>query len=180
MYPKGQAYSHEWLKMPHYRIRRCDVHDAATVARHRVEMFREMGEVPTDSLYGELLDESTSALAAALAAGTYLGWVAVAAEDKANKDKIVAGAGAHIRPQLPRISHDRKRVVTSPAPLVVNVYTEPDWRGHGIARALMRTLMQWALESGSDRVVLHASDAGRPLYVALGFEPTNEMRWFPH
>jgi GNAT superfamily N-acetyltransferase len=157
-----------------YSIRRCDTDDAATVARHRVEMFREMGEVPTDALARELLDESTSALATVLADGTYVGWFAV---DHATK--VIAGAGAHVKPQLPRIAHGQTRVEVSPVPLVVNVYTEPEYRGQGIARALMRVLMEWAAGIGADRVVLHASDAGRPLYTSLGFAPTNEMRWFP-
>jgi len=43
----------------------------------------------------------------------------------------------------------------------------------------MKVLMQWAVEQGADRLVLHASDAGRPLYVSLGFEATNEMRCIP-
>lgn len=160
--------------MTHYHIRSCTKDDAATVARHRVEMFREMGEVPTDELARELLDKSTSALAAALADGTYVGWLAVD-----DHDRVIAGAGAHIKPQLPRMSHDRSRVEVAPVPLVVNVYSERECRGQGVARALMRVLMKWAATLGSDRVVLHASDAGRPLYTSLGFHPTNEMRWFP-
>jgi hypothetical protein len=43
----------------------------------------------------------------------------------------------------------------------------------------MHTLLQWAREQGFDRVVLHASDAGRSLYESLGFKSTNEMRWSP-
>jgi GNAT superfamily N-acetyltransferase len=160
--------------MTHYHIRSCTRDDAAIVARHRVEMFRDMGEVPTDDLARELLDKSTSALATALADGTYVGWFAVDAHGK-----VIAGAGAHIKPQLPRISHDRVRVEMAPVPLVVNVYTERECRGQGIARALMRVVMKWAATLGADRVVLHASDAGRPLYTSLGFNPTNEMRWFP-
>jgi GNAT superfamily N-acetyltransferase len=50
-------------------------------------------------------------------------------------------------------------------------------RGMGISRALMKVLMQWATAHGFDRVLLHASDAGRALYPSLGFVPTNEMRW---
>jgi GNAT superfamily N-acetyltransferase len=92
---------------------------------------------------------------------------------------VIGGAGVHIKPQLPRISHDGARVVATPVPLAVNVYTEPEWRGRGIARALMNVLMKWAAGQGTDRLVLHASDAGRPLYLTLGFEATNEMRWFP-
>jgi GNAT superfamily N-acetyltransferase len=160
--------------MTHYHLRACTLDDAAIVARHRVEMFREMGEVPTDALARELLDKSTAALAAALADASYVGWLAVG-----EHGKVIAGAGVHIKPQLPRMSHDRARVEVNPAPLVVNVYTERDCRGQGIARALMHAVMKWASTVGSDRVVLHASDAGRPLYVSLGFNPTNEMRWFP-
>lgn len=159
--------------MAFYHIRLCTRDDAAIVAHHRVEMFRAMGEVPTDELARELLDKSTLALAAALADGTYVGWFAV---DDAGK--VIAGAGAHIKPQFPRITRDRKRVAASPVPLVVNVYTEPEFRGRGAARALMRELMKWAEAEGADRLVLHASDAGRPLYISLGFQPTNEMRWF--
>jgi GNAT superfamily N-acetyltransferase len=157
-----------------YHIRPCTQEDAATVARHRVEMFREMGNVPTDELARELLDKSTSALATALADGTYVGWFAVG-----DQGKVLAGAGVHIKPQLPRISSDGERVEGAPVPLVVNVYTERECRGEGVARSLMRALMKWAATLGSDRVVLHASDAGRPLYTSLGFSPTNEMSWFP-
>ena len=137
-------------------------------------MFRDMGEVATEELARDLFDQSASALAAALADGTYVGWFAVD-----DTDNVIAGAGAHIKPQLPRISHGGTRVAAGAVPLVVNVYTEAEWRGQGIARALMRTLMDWAINQGVDRIVLHASDKGRPLYTSLGFDPTNEMRWFP-
>jgi len=53
--------------MNQYQIRRCTREDATTIARHRVEMFREMGDVPTDDLAKELLEKSIRALATALA-----------------------------------------------------------------------------------------------------------------
>jgi GNAT superfamily N-acetyltransferase len=158
-----------------YRIRDASVSDAGIIAHHRVEMFRDMGDVPTDALAAELLLTSVTALTALLGDGSYVGWLAIDASDR-----VIAGAGADVKPQLPRISHDGTRVVTAPLPLVVNVYTEPAWRGKGIARALMQKVMGWARAQGSDRVVLHASAAGRPLYQSLGFMPTNEMRWSPN
>jgi GNAT superfamily N-acetyltransferase len=137
-------------------------------------MFREMGLVPTDRLAAELLETSTAALGALLHERCYIGWLAVA-----ENDRVLAGAGVHIQSQLPRISHDGIAVTTAPVPLLVNVYTEPDVRGVGIARALMNAVLEWAAAQGCDRVALHASDAGRPLYRSLGFVPTNEMRWSP-
>ena len=161
--------------MSAYAIRRATVGDAATIAHHRVAMFRDMGQVPTDALATALLEESTAALAAVLTDGAYAGWLAIAAGGRA-----VAGAGVDVKRQLPRISLDGTRIVTGPLPLVVNVYTEPAWRGTGIARALMEQVMAWATAEGFDRLILHASEAGRPLYVSLGFVPSNEMRWAPN
>lgn len=160
--------------MKTYDIRQATVADAAVIAGHRVAMFRDMGQVPSDALASNLLSESTSALVELLRAGSYVGWLAID-----GSGRVIAGAGAHLKPQLPRISADATRVVAATDPLVVNVYTEPDWRRRGVARALMNTLMGWVLARGFDRVLLHASDDGRPLYLSLGFVPTNEMRWSP-
>jgi len=160
--------------MPDYVIRRAGVDDAAVIARHRVAMFDDMGDVPTAALAQRLRELSTPALAAALRDGSYIGWLAVDASGE-----IVAGAGVHIKPQLPRPSPDGTTVATAPVPLVVNVYTEPAWRRRSVARALMTTLMQWAKAERCDRVILHASKDGHALYESLGFVPTNEMRWTP-
>jgi GNAT superfamily N-acetyltransferase len=157
--------------MTQYTIRRAAAGDAAVVAQQRVSMFRDMGEVPTPALAAELLAASEAALAAHLREGSYVGWLAVGAHDE-----VLAGAGVHIKPTLPRITHEGL-VATGPLPLAVNVYTEPGSRGQGIARALMQAMMKWARAQGFDRLLLHASDAGRPLYRSLGFLPTNELRW---
>ncbi len=160
--------------MPNYLIRRATAADAATIAQHRVAMFRDIDPAILDETAAALFDASSVAIAATLQDGSYLGWLATT-----NTNQVVAGVGVHLKPQLPRFSDDRTRVITGLVPLVVNVYTEPDWRSQGIARALMTQLMQWATDEGFDRVLLHASDFGRPLYNALGFTPTNEMRWSP-
>src|SRR5262245_23925427 len=123
--------------MPDYVIRRAGVDDAPVIARHRVAMFRDMGQVPNDAMAKELLELSTPALAATLRDGSYVGWLALD-----SNGEIIAGAGVHIKPQLPRPSADR--IAVTPVPLVVNVYTEPAWQRRGLARALMTTLMQWA------------------------------------
>ncbi len=158
------------LPVSPYTIRQATVSDAGIVARHRVAMFCNMGQVPTQALAEELLQASASELAVLLGDGSYRGWLAVA------ERRVLAGVGVHIKPQLPRISHEG-RLATGPVPLAVNVYTEPDCRRRGIARALMMTMMEWAKAQGFDRLLLHASDAGLQLYRSLGFRPTNEMRW---
>jgi GNAT superfamily N-acetyltransferase len=160
--------------MPTYSIRKATLSDAATIGGHRVAMFSDMGQVPTSAIAEQLLATSTSAISESLRDGSYAGWLAIDVDGQ-----VIAGAGAHIKPQLPRVSHGGRQISAQPAPLIVNVYTDPSWRRQGVARALMRELMHWALAQGCDRVTLHASDEGRHLYESLGFVPTNEMRWIP-
>lgn len=156
-----------------YTIRAVAPDEAAIVALHRLRMFQDMGEVPDDCAE-PLRAASETALRALFASGEYRGWFA-----RDGTSRVIAGAGAHIKPHLPRMVPGRHRVACEAVPLVVNVYTEPAWRGRGVARALMQRLMDWAQAEGYDRVVLHASDAGRGLYEGLGFVATNEMRWNP-
>jgi GNAT superfamily N-acetyltransferase len=158
--------------MADYRIRTCTPEDAATIARHRAAMFVEMGVVPSDELARQLRAASEPALLAAIRAASYVGWLATS-----GADAVIAGVGVHLKPNLPRIAEDGTCVAVTDTPLVVNVYTEPDWRQRGVARTLMKTAMDWCIARGFDRMLLHASDAGRPLYASLGFVASNEMRW---
>lgn len=59
---------------------------------------------------------------------------------------------------------------------ILNVYTEPAHRRQGLARRLVETALAWSQAQGIEVAMLHASDQGRPVYAALGFVPTNEMR----
>ena len=161
-------------RIKNFSIRRVASNEAEIVAGHRVRMLRDMGHAPAE-LRTKLKLSSDRALSAMLASGEYVGWFAVSSAE----NKVIAGAGVHIKAQLPRISLTENVVTDSPVPLVVNVYTEPAWRSRGVARRLMKHLMAWAFDQKYDRVVLHASVAGRPLYTSLGFEATNQMRWVP-
>jgi GNAT superfamily N-acetyltransferase len=60
---------------------------------------------------------------------------------------------------------------------VSSVYTRPEYRRQGIARALMENLMARAREMGMSRLMLWASEMGRPLYLDLGFVPSRGLEW---
>jgi hypothetical protein len=40
----------------------------------------------------------------------------------------------------------------------------------------MEAILLWCRENEIDVVILHASPAGKRMYEAMGFAPTNEMR----
>jgi GNAT superfamily N-acetyltransferase len=55
---------------------------------------------------------------------------------------------------------------------VMSMFTEPDVRGQGIAKAVLTALLDFARAAGGVcRVWLRASEMGRPLYLREGFEP---------
>jgi GNAT superfamily N-acetyltransferase len=62
-----------------------------------------------------------------------------------------------------------------------NVYTLPDFRKQGIASKLISLVVEEAKQYGCERILLHTTDMGRPLYESLGFEisPTT-MAFYPY
>lgn len=135
-------------------------------------MFRDMGRLAVHQM--EALERATAAyLHSALQSGEYVAWVA---EDTATPPATIGGAGAQIRPILPRPSPDSDALELGPEAIVLNVYVESAWRRRGIADALMRAVLEALTARGIRRIVLHASDDGRRLYERLGFVATNEMR----
>ena len=61
-------------------------------------------------------------------------------------------------------------------PYFMSMFTEPEFRGRGVATLLVEEMVRWATVRGFRRIFLHASIAGRPVYARLGFENGNEMR----
>ncbi len=146
-------------------IREAAPGESAIVVQHRRSMFRDMGE-GTDEQLDRMAEVAGPWLARALADGSYRHWLALDASGR-----VVGGGGVLLCPWPPN-PKDRciERVV------ILNVYTEPEFRKRGIARQVMLAILAWVKEQGFRSVNLHASNEGRPLYEKLGFEATNEMR----
>ncbi len=146
------------------KLREATAADVETIVRHRRAMFADMG-------YGDEVSREAMVLtarpfiAAALADGSYRGWLV---EDAG---RVVAGGGLAIVGFQPTPMDARPRRAW-----VLNMYTEPGYRGRGLGKQLMEAMIGWCREEGFKHLSLHASLAGRPLYERLGFKPTNEMR----
>jgi GNAT superfamily N-acetyltransferase len=128
-------------------------------------MFEAMGY--TEGLALEaMLVHSTPLFRRGLEDGTYLGWLVESSEGK-----VVAGGGIILLefPCQPRDPRPKR-------PVIVNMFTEPEHRRHGLARQLMQTMIGWCKSEGIRALYLHASKDGLSLYESLGFEATNEMR----
>ncbi len=85
----------------------------------------------------------------------------------------VGSAGGQLHGGLyPQILNDSTRRHA----YVWGVWVDSAWRGQGLGRTLTETVIAHFRAAGCTRILLHASPFGRPLYEALGFAPTNEMR----
>jgi GNAT superfamily N-acetyltransferase len=146
-------------------IRAATAADAQTILHHRRSMFLDMGEAAADDL-DRMAAMTGPWLARALADGSYRGWLA-----ENNSGRVTGGGGVLLCPwpASPKDPLLRRAII-------LNVYTEPEFRQRGIARRIMVTILGWLKEQGFLSVSLHASDEGRHLYEELGFEATNEMR----
>ena len=57
---------------------------------------------------------------------------------------------------------------------LLNMYTLPEFRRRGLASEILAMAKSHAQNEGIKRIWLHASEAGQPLYVAAGFQASNE------
>mgnify|MGYP001580507277 CR=1 FL=1 len=53
---------------------------------------------------------------------------------------------------------------------IMNMYTLPEWRKHGVATLILQALADHARHEGATRVWLRASTFGRKVYEHFGFE----------
>ena len=156
-------------------LRRAGPEDVAVIAGHRARMFQDMGEISA-AVFDEFVAASREWTERALARGEYAGWLAT---PKDQPSLIVAGAGVQLRnvpPHPCRPSRDGAFAKGRHA-IVLNVFTEPEWRKRGVAVLLMEEVLRWARAEKLDRLVLHASAQARSLYERMGFIATNEMRF---
>lgn len=141
--------------------------DVDVLVRHRVRMFADMG-IPSDDGFAELATASRRWFIDALARGRYLGWLIA----PSNAPRTIAAGAGMLLLEWPPGNRD----TGTARAYILNVYTEPDYRGHGLATIATRAAIDEARRRRIRVVTLHASDEGRRVYERLGFEESNEMR----
>lgn len=98
--------------------------------------------------------------------GRLWGWIA---EDP--RGTAIGSGLVWLQPRFPGAHFPHQRL-----PYILQVYTDPAWRGRGIASSIVERIVTSARARGYPRILLHSSPAGRSLYERLGFQPTTEMR----
>ncbi len=144
-----------------YRLATTD--DVDTLAQKRWQMETERHpDIQAD--YAAYLAAARQAIRPEIERGAHIAFLAEA------EGEVVACAILIWWTMLPSLTelHRRRAYVSS-------VYCDPAWRRRGIARHLMEQLLAHAQEMGVQRLILWASDMGRPLYLDQGFEPSRAL-----
>jgi GNAT superfamily N-acetyltransferase len=148
-----------------YHVRPATMADADILVHHRIAMFREMGDRFDDEALGRAF---RMWLEHVLPHGSYRAWLLeTAAHD------VVSGGGITIVPWPPGPRYRGERLA-----FVYNVYTEPAYRGRGLARRVMQVIHEWCRGEGITSLALNASAAGQPLYDSLGYRVTPSPMMF--
>ena len=147
-----------------FKVRLATVGDLTTLVRHRRGMFLALGTAKEkdldahDSVYRRWARVR-------MRRGEFAGFIAEV------NGKPVGSGCIWLQERQPRPGLDRLAV-----PYLLSMFTEPQFRGIGIAKRIVKAAHAWCRKSGYKTITLHASKMGRGIYRKLGYERTWEMR----
>ena len=134
--------------------RKLTENDLETFINMRINQLREEGATDEMDLSPALMDYYQRHLAN----GTFVSWLAL------DDDKIIGTSGMSFVEKPPYFGCPTGRIG-----LLSSMYTNPDYRRQGIARELLRRVVEEARSYGCGTVQITASDMGVLLYSNFGF-----------
>ncbi len=146
-------------------VRRATLDHVEALARLRLALLCEMGNVRDESQEAPLLDAIRDYLQRKMSTDEFLAWVAEV------DGQVVAISGLVFFERPPDAGNP-----TGVDAYLMNMYTLPAWRGRGLANALLDEIIGFVRSTPARRIWLHATDAGRSVYTKAGFrQSTREM-----
>jgi GNAT superfamily N-acetyltransferase len=137
-------------------IREATSTDAKWILRHRLGMFKAMGE-PEEFI------EETSALTKEYLEGDWASEYRYFLVE--NNDEIIGGSGLSTF-RLPPMAHQKTGIYT----YLSNMYIEPEHQGKGIGRALLKHVIEVCKMEKIGLIILHSSAHGSHIFQSEGFK----------
>ena len=138
----------------HIAYRRLVEDDLETFINMRITQLREEGATEKLNLVPALMDYYHRHMAD----GTFVSWLAMDGE------KIIGTSGMSFVEKPPYFSCPSGKIG-----LLSSMYTDPNYRRRGIAKELLRRVVEEARDYGCGSVQITASDMGVLLYTDFGF-----------
>jgi len=149
-----------------YRV--SDIGDIDLLANMRVKFFMDVHTDITDEQRTEIHASNMEYFKETLSDGTFAAYLAF------DGDVLVATSGVNFYTTPPNPKNP-----TGKTAYISNMYTKSEYRGKGIATHLFEMTVAEAKKRGCGKVVLHATDMGRPIYEKFGFSiPKGAMEYY--
>ncbi len=151
-----------------FEYRKANVTDIDVLSQMRVSMLCD-GKEYTDEFKFKLYNNIKSYILGGFKDKSFIAWVAV----QNNEVIAMGGLAYYVLPPNDWCPSGRTAYIG-------NMYTIPDYRRKGIATKLLSLLVDEAKENCSERILLDATDMGKPLYEKYGFVNSNTaMAFYP-
>jgi GNAT superfamily N-acetyltransferase len=151
-----------------FKLREASERDIPQLSVHHRKMFQEIWEKRgqhIDSSAGNAIEQAYSLkLEEELRGGSCRSWVI-------EKGGQVVASGAITMVSLVPTPNDLSPRVA----YLHSMYTEPELRGKNLASRIVRTALAYCKANGVRRVILNASEAGKPIYEKIGFSSSPDM-----
>lgn len=135
----------------------------------RMEVLRAANRLPDAAVLPQVEQNARRYYASAIPTGKHLTLLAYAA------DGALAGCGGvDFYTLLPTVDNPGGECA-----YIMNMYTRPAYRRQGVARILLRRLIDEAKARGVGKLTLEATAMGRPLYDRMGFLPMEKEMELP-
>ncbi len=132
--------------------------DAPTLAALRVALLEETGGALPAPERAQMLRLNQAFFLQNMRTEAWCSWLAVA-----QGQAVAVGTLAFfMRPPYPGNPEGKDAYF-------LNMYTQPEFRGQGAADLVLKAAMTHAAERGVRKLILHATEAGRPMYFKAGF-----------
>ena len=146
------------------QIRQATIQDLNVLMQWRMEVLHEVFSIPSEQSVTELESENRRYYQTELPQGGHIACFAYVGEE------IVGCGGICLYHEMP--SPDN---LNGKCAYLMNIYTRPQFRGHGIGNRIVRCLVEQARQRHISKIYLETSDKGRPLYQTIGFADMKDM-----
>jgi GNAT superfamily N-acetyltransferase len=153
-----------------FTIRRATLDDVETLVALRLAMQIEMNEGRHGVSPEEIVEQMRDYFARQLTGFHFAAFLAEAGT------KVVGTGGVVVFDVPPSPSNPG-----GAEGYVMNMYTVPEWRGHGVAHAIVEMVVRHAYREGARRMWLRTSEEGESVYQRFGFRKRDHyMQMYLH
>ena len=143
--------------------RRAELNDMDELLRVRINFLYDAKNISAHDEEAAIRKANEEFLKEVLIDGSFMQWLAV------EEGKIVATSSVSFY-RLP----PNRGLPTGKAAYIGNMYTYPEYRKKGIASKLLSLAVEEAKNYGCNKVLLNATDMGRPIYEKFGFTDSKD------